>query len=114
MVQRGSIRIQRGSIRVRRGSVRVQCGSIRVWRGSKRVRLGSIREQRGSIRLRRGSIRVRRGSIGSLSACCAMGLSSILGSAIPWRLLLLSGEVMKIQEDRPRQMKYKRMYDCDV
>jgi hypothetical protein len=33
----------------------------------------------------------------------------------PWRLLLLSREAMKIQEDRPRQMmKDERMYDCIV
>ncbi len=73
-VQHGSIRVQRGSIRVWRGSVRLQFGTIRVWRGSIRVRLGSIRE-------RHGSISVRRGSNGSLSACCAAGLSLIPGSA---------------------------------
>jgi hypothetical protein len=33
----------------------------------------------------------------------------------PWRLLLLSREAMKIQEDRPRQMmKDERMYECIV
>ncbi len=42
---------------------------------------GSIRVWPGSIRLRCGSIRVWRGSIGSASACCMAGPSSILGKA---------------------------------
>ncbi len=31
--------------------------------------------------VRRGSVKVRRGSVGSASACCKAGTSSILGSA---------------------------------
>jgi hypothetical protein len=52
---------------------------FRVRRGSVRVRRGSDRVRRGSVRVRRGSVRVRRGSVGSVSACCKAGPSSILG-----------------------------------
>jgi hypothetical protein len=37
--------------------------------------------RRGSVMVRRGSVMVRRGSVGSASACCKAGPSSILGSA---------------------------------
>ncbi len=62
-------------------SYRVRRGSVRVRRGSVRVRSGSVRVRRGSVRVRRGNVRVRRGSVGSASACCKAGQSSILGSA---------------------------------
>jgi hypothetical protein len=34
-----------------------------------------------NLLMRRGSVMVRRGSVGSASACCKVGPSSILGSA---------------------------------
>jgi hypothetical protein len=37
--------------------------------------------RRGSVMVRRGSVIVRRGSVGSASACCKAGPSSILSSA---------------------------------
>ncbi len=45
------------------------------------VRRGSVMVRRGSVMVRRGSEMVRRGSVGSASACCKAGPSSILGSA---------------------------------
>jgi hypothetical protein len=65
--------VRRGSVMVRRGSV--WCGVAQygaAW-------LSMVR--RGSVMVRRGSVMVRRGSVGSTSACCKAGPSSILGSA---------------------------------
>ncbi len=68
-----------------------------------------------------------RSSVGSALTCCKAGPCSILGSAPHGefsmdlsiidvsRLLLLSGEAMKIQEEGPRQMiQDELMYDCIV
>ncbi len=66
---------------VRRGSVMVRRGSVMVRRGSVMVRRGSAMVRRGSVMVQRGSVIVRRGSVGSASACCKAGPSSILGSA---------------------------------
>jgi hypothetical protein len=44
-------------------------------------RRGSVMGWRGSVMGRRGSVMGRRGSVGSASACCKAGPSSILGSA---------------------------------
>ncbi len=49
--------------------------------------------------------KVRRGSVGSASACCKAGPSSILGSAPHGGSSLAEPRsAMKIQEDRPRRM----------
>ncbi len=40
-----------------------------------------LQEICGTILVRRGSVMVRRGSVGSASACCKAGPSSVLGSA---------------------------------
>ncbi len=81
------------------------------------------------------SSRLRRSSVGSASACCKAGPSSILGSV--WRFFPMSWRIngvtdkfsvlfesrqrtqwrllLKIQEDGPRQMmKNERMYACIV
>jgi hypothetical protein len=48
-----------------------------VRRGSVMVRRGSVMVRRGSVMVQRGSVMVRRGSVGSASACCKAGPSSI-------------------------------------
>jgi|LakMenE18May11ns_1017448.scaffolds.fasta_scaffold8923888_1 hypothetical protein len=46
------------------------------------IQLGlELTVRRGSVMVRRVSVIVRRGSVGSASACCKAGPSSILGSA---------------------------------
>ncbi len=53
----------------------------------------------------RNPFKVRRGSVGSASACCKAGPSSILGSAPHGGSSLAERRsAMRIQEDRPRRM----------
>jgi hypothetical protein len=57
-----------------------------------------------ALKVRRG-FKVRRGSVGSASACCKAGPSSILGSAPHGGSSLAERRsAMRIQEDRPRRM----------
>jgi hypothetical protein len=92
-------------LKVRRGSVKVRRDSDKVRRGSVKVRRGSVKVRRGSAKVRRGSEKVRRGSVGSASACCKAGPSSILGSAPHGGSSLAERRsAMRIQEDRPRRM----------
>ncbi len=66
--------------------------------------------------MRCSSVRVRRSSVGSASACCKAGPSSILGSA-PQEASLAErrSDEDTVQEEGPRQiMKDERMCDCIV
>ncbi len=64
--------------------------------------------------VRRGSVMVRRGSVGSASACCKAGPSSILGSAPQGGFIPLSWKSDEEMERGPgKRRRILGLYECD-
>ncbi len=64
--------------------------------------------------VRRGSVMVRRGSVGSASACCKAGPSSILGSAPQGGFFPLSLHSDEEMEKGPGEWRWiSGLYECD-